>query len=296
MAARPKEAQSDVAARERQLDQREETMAARTKNREVVHVTKRAELKEREDKLATREKAYEDKRKAQMQREKALAQREKDVVRWEQKVSKMLEAAEARPKQDRPLGEVPATSSGPAAVTLMLVSVPAKVGVGEQMVVKTPAGQQFTVIVPAGATPGSQFQIAIPDFKDTPAVATSPASAMATDAAKTATLDAPKASPDTVGRIEGRARMAGAAGAALLAQTYPRPDAKRSGARRVIQKGEVVLLKPEPLPKQVHWRMEKYQPVTQQKLFGSETMRLADWLAERAKAAGRSDLSPTVDG
>ena len=47
-------------------------------------------------------------------------------------------------------------------VTLMLVNVPPNVRTGEQMVVMTPTGQQYMVIVPAGAGPGSQFQIAVP--------------------------------------------------------------------------------------------------------------------------------------
>jgi hypothetical protein len=47
-------------------------------------------------------------------------------------------------------------------VTLMLVNVPPNVHTGEQMVVMTPTGQQYMVIVPQGAGPGSQFQIAVP--------------------------------------------------------------------------------------------------------------------------------------
>ena len=47
-------------------------------------------------------------------------------------------------------------------VTLMLVNVPPNVRTGEQMVVMTPTGQQYMVIVPQGAGPGSQFQIAVP--------------------------------------------------------------------------------------------------------------------------------------
>jgi hypothetical protein len=47
-------------------------------------------------------------------------------------------------------------------VTLMLVNVPPNVHAGEQMVVMTPTGQQFMVVVPQGAGPGSQFQIAVP--------------------------------------------------------------------------------------------------------------------------------------
>ena len=48
-------------------------------------------------------------------------------------------------------------------VTLMLVNVPPNVRVGEQMVVMTPTGQQYMVVVPQGAGPGSQFQIAVPN-------------------------------------------------------------------------------------------------------------------------------------
>ena len=47
-------------------------------------------------------------------------------------------------------------------VSLMLVTVPPNVRVGEQMVVMTPTGQQSMVVVPQGAGPGSQFQIAVP--------------------------------------------------------------------------------------------------------------------------------------
>ena len=62
-------------------------------------------------------------------------------------------------------GMAPQAAMGPGVdpqVTLMLVNVPANVRTGEQMVVMTPTGQQYMVIVPAGAGPGSQFQIAVP--------------------------------------------------------------------------------------------------------------------------------------
>ena len=48
------------------------------------------------------------------------------------------------------------------AVTLMLVNVPPNVRTGEQMVAMTPTGQQYMLVVPAGAGPGSQLQIAVP--------------------------------------------------------------------------------------------------------------------------------------
>jgi hypothetical protein len=50
----------------------------------------------------------------------------------------------------------------PPQVTLMLVNVPHNVRAGDNMVVMTPSGQQDMVVVPPGAGPGSQFQIAMP--------------------------------------------------------------------------------------------------------------------------------------
>ena len=44
----------------------------------------------------------------------------------------------------------------------MRVNVPPNVREGEQMVVTTPSGKQYMVVVPKGAGPGSQFQIAVP--------------------------------------------------------------------------------------------------------------------------------------
>ena len=64
----------------------------------------------------------------------------------------------APPAQGQPMGY---DQMNPQ-VTLMLVNVPPNVRTGEQMVVMTPTGQQYMVIVPAGAGPGSQFQIAVP--------------------------------------------------------------------------------------------------------------------------------------
>ena len=63
------------------------------------------------------------------------------------------------PTQQQPMAEQQLSSS---QVTLMLVNVPPNVHTGEQMVVMTPTGQQYMVIVPQGAGPGSQFQIAVP--------------------------------------------------------------------------------------------------------------------------------------
>ena len=45
---------------------------------------------------------------------------------------------------------------------LMVVSVPNSVRPGEHMVVMTPSGHQYIVVVPQGAMPGSQFQICVP--------------------------------------------------------------------------------------------------------------------------------------
>ena len=66
------------------------------------------------------------------------------------------------PPQSNQMQAAPQQAGQPPGVTLMLVNVPPGVRVGEQMVVMTPAGQQYMVVVPQGAAPGSQFQIAVP--------------------------------------------------------------------------------------------------------------------------------------
>jgi hypothetical protein len=48
------------------------------------------------------------------------------------------------------------------SVALMGVTVPDNVHAGERMVVMTPSGDQYMVVVPEGSGPGSQFQIAVP--------------------------------------------------------------------------------------------------------------------------------------
>ena len=68
----------------------------------------------------------------------------------------------------------PNVTEQPSGVTLMLVNVPENVHPGEQMVVMTPAGQQFMVVVPPGAKPGSQFQIAVPPAEHVPPPAKKP--------------------------------------------------------------------------------------------------------------------------
>ena len=60
------------------------------------------------------------------------------------------------------MGGHPGQMGGQPQVTLMLVNVPHNVRSGENMVVMTPSGQQYMVVVPPGAGPGSQFQIAVP--------------------------------------------------------------------------------------------------------------------------------------
>ena len=53
-------------------------------------------------------------------------------------------------------------STATSSDELMLVNVPDNVRPGEDMVVMTPSGQQYKVVVPPGAGPGSQFKIAVP--------------------------------------------------------------------------------------------------------------------------------------
>merc|ERR1719424_170456 len=60
------------------------------------------------------------------------------------------------------MGGHPGQMGGQPQVTLMLVNVPHNVRSGENLVVMTPSGQQYMVVVPPGAGPGSQFQIAVP--------------------------------------------------------------------------------------------------------------------------------------
>ena len=65
--------------------------------------------------------------------------------------------------QQQPMAE---QQLAPPQVTLMLdymlVNVPPNVHTGMPMVVMTPTGQKHFVVVPQGAGPGSQFQIAVP--------------------------------------------------------------------------------------------------------------------------------------
>ena len=51
------------------------------------------------------------------------------------------------------------TDSMPTAYAV--VTVPPGVSAGDHMVVAMPTGQQFLVVVPPGAPPGAQFQIAM---------------------------------------------------------------------------------------------------------------------------------------
>lgn len=60
--------------------------------------------------------------------------------------------------QPQPPSQTPPT--GP--VQLMQFQVPDNAQPGQQMMVCTPQGMQYMVVVPQGATPGSTFQIAVP--------------------------------------------------------------------------------------------------------------------------------------
>jgi hypothetical protein len=65
-------------------------------------------------------------------------------------------------QQQQSMGHPGSGPPGQQAMQLMLVNVPPNVHAGEQMVVMTPTGQQYMVVVPQGAGPNSQFQIAVP--------------------------------------------------------------------------------------------------------------------------------------
>ena len=61
------------------------------------------------------------------------------------------EAPTSKPEPAPSSQKRPNVTEQPSGVTFMLVNVPENVHPGEQMVVMTPAGQQFMVVVPPGA-------------------------------------------------------------------------------------------------------------------------------------------------
>ena len=79
-------------------------------------------------------------------------------------------------------GSMPGQQPGQQPMQLMLATVPPNVHAGEQMIVMAPAGQQYMIVVPQGAGPNSQFQIAVPRPPE-PAPSMPPPSAAAAAAA-----------------------------------------------------------------------------------------------------------------
>ena len=72
------------------------------------------------------------------------------------------EVAEAAGSAVERWGQAGGAGGASASLTLMVVTVPDNVHAGERMVVMTPSGEQFMVVVPEGSGPGLQFQIAVP--------------------------------------------------------------------------------------------------------------------------------------
>ena len=92
------------------------------------------------------------------QGEEPAADEAADVVSQPSEASEYEEAEE-----DDDDGKEEEQESAPLApLQLMRVTVPPNVHAGEQMVVLTPTGQQYMVVIPQGAGPNSHFQIAVP--------------------------------------------------------------------------------------------------------------------------------------